>query len=470
MLVRLLLPALLVLGMLSWPAEGVAATGDSSFAVRPATFDTSLAATKSYFVFAAQPGSVITTKVRISNTGDRTGTALLYPVDATTGQTSGTVYRQRNDPRTDVGKWVHLEQSKLALKPGTSVVVPFSIRVPSHARGGDHIGGIVAENTALTESKATGALQIRIRHLTIAAVVVQVKGQAAALIDATGLRAGGEHGYQFVYLRVENLGGLATKPQGSVVIAGSSGAVVARRRFQLDTFVPQTAIDYPILLPGQVLPPGSYHATVRLSYAASVLGYRRVAGQARTISRSFAFAVSSADHTAVFKGAPPVTPPTTAAVPSAKKKTSPPLLLLGAATALLALGGAAILLVRRRRTARSEPEDDDGRPVTQGENGAIAEEDVIPGALVGAAYDREAGPRAGTATLSSKQAAFVSIAEERLDTVQVEVALQEHLATGRPMSEILIGRGYLDVDELAQLFVEFGAGAEVRTPSGSHQD
>ncbi len=338
MRLRSRLTLLIVTGaILGAPAVACAGVGESSFAVRPTTYDPTLPATKSYFVFAARPGQVLSAKVRVTNTGGRVGTALVYPVDATTGQTSGTVYRLRTDPRKDVGSWIQLQRARIALGPGSSVVIPFSITVPRDARGGDHIGGIVAENAALTRSKATGALQIQIRHLTIAAVVVQVRGSAGTRLAATGLRAHGEHGYQYLYLHLENLGGLAMKPRGSVVVTDASGAVVATRGFQLDTFVPGTAIDYPVLLPQQALAPGAYRANVELSYRASVLGYRRASGHASTIDRSFNFTVSRTQYEAVFKGAAPVTPPRTSTAPRTSKAGALPW-LVAALALILAIG------------------------------------------------------------------------------------------------------------------------------------
>jgi Bacterial protein of unknown function (DUF916) len=118
-----------------------AAVGDASFALKPITYDPALTVTKSYFVLVARPGAVIQDRIRIVNTGGRTGTAYLYPVDATTGQTSGAVYLSRQSPRHDVGAWIRLARSTVTLGPGKDVVVPFTIRVPLSIRPGDHLGG-----------------------------------------------------------------------------------------------------------------------------------------------------------------------------------------------------------------------------------------------------------------------------------------------------------------------------------------
>ena len=335
-----------LLGAFAAATPAAAASGAAVFALVPQHYDPSLNATRSYFVAVAGPGTTFQNSVRVRNTGTTSGTALLYAVDATTGQTSGAVYLDHSRPRRGVGAWITLGTHSVTLGPGQSQIVPITVHVPGGARPGDHLGGIVAENAALTQSSGHGALQIKIRHLTIAAVEVQVPGDATTRFDATGVRAGGEHGYQYVYLHLKNLGALTTKPTGQLLISGADGQTVATRSLKLDTFLPGTAIDYPVLLPKEALSPGKYHATVDLTYAASALGYRRADGPAQTISRSFDFTVSSKQYTTVFKGVPPVKAPVVA---SAHAPSRLPLLLaiVGGIAALLGAFAFVVVGVRR---------------------------------------------------------------------------------------------------------------------------
>ena len=93
--VSLLAAALLCGAAVVFPASGWSARGEASFALKPLKYDPALTATKSYFILDAKPGDVIHDQIRVVNTGGRTGTAYLYAVDATTGQTSGAVYLSR---------------------------------------------------------------------------------------------------------------------------------------------------------------------------------------------------------------------------------------------------------------------------------------------------------------------------------------------------------------------------------------
>jgi hypothetical protein len=187
-------------------AQASAAVGQAVFALHPEHYDPSLPVTESYFVVKAKPGDAVANAIRVVNTGTRPGTVLLYPVDATTGRTSGAVYLDRTKPRRDVGAWLAVGARSLTLAAGQSAVVPVALHVPATARPGDHLGGVVAENAAVTQGSGKGALRIRVKHLTIVGYEVQVPGPAAALVDVTGVRAAGENGYQFVDLHLTNTG------------------------------------------------------------------------------------------------------------------------------------------------------------------------------------------------------------------------------------------------------------------------
>jgi len=330
-------------------APAPAAPGAATFAVIPEHYDPSLRATQSYFVADLRPGQTYTNSVRIRNLGNQTGTALLYAVDATTGQTSGAVYLDHAKPRQDVGAWVTLGASSVTLGPGQSKTIPVTVRVPVAARPGDHLGGIVAENTALTGASSKGALRIRIRHLTIAAVLVQVPGSRSASMKIGGVKAGGEHGYQYVYVNLRNTGALATKPSGRLLISDSNGKQVASRNFQLDTFLPGTAIGYPVLLPAQALQPGNYIGKVELTYSAAALGYRQTAGASQTITGSYPFKITSNQYKTVFRGVNPVRPVQKA---SAGGGSMSLLVLVAAALAVLLTALVALVVVLRRWPVR----------------------------------------------------------------------------------------------------------------------
>lgn len=180
--------------------------------------------------------------MRVTNSGAAAGTVRLYGVDATTGRTSGAVYRSRQDERKDVGSWLTLGSDELTLQAGENRVVPVTVQVPASVRPGQHLGGIVAENTAVQQATGGGAVQVNIQNLAVMAVQVNLIGGAAVeQIDASGVKAQGGGGYQAlaVALRNSGKGAKRTRPliaglallAAILVVAGAGFSL--RRRGQL---------------------------------------------------------------------------------------------------------------------------------------------------------------------------------------------------------------------------------------------
>ena len=332
----------------------------ASFALRPVKYDPALPQTKSYFIFAAQRGAMLSGRVRVTNVGAVTGTVYLYAVDATTGQTGGAVYLARGNPRLDTGSWIRLAIGKAVLRRGQSLIVPFTVQIPQRARAGDHLGGIVAENAQITGSSGPGkgaALQIRIRHLTIAAVQVTLPGRQLKHVAATGVNAGGSRNYQQLFLHLRNQGTVMVKPHALLVVRNATGLLVLDRSIQFDTFLPQTQIAYPVFL-RKALTPGTYHATITLTNGSGLPGYRtgKAASSPQT-TRTFTFTIPSLAYNQVF-GNPNGTSQTQAPTARAQKPASRPavnltMLALVLRTALAAaVAGLAVLIVRRRPLTR----------------------------------------------------------------------------------------------------------------------
>src|SRR5882757_98081 len=92
----------------------------------------------------------------------------------------------------------------------------------------------------------------------------------------------------------------------------------------MDTFLPQTAVDYPLLLK-KALPPGDYSAIVKLSIPATD------GAAAKLVTAHPTFSVSKEDVKQVFTSAAPQTPPPGTSGSGSSSK--PPWVLVGAAVA-----------------------------------------------------------------------------------------------------------------------------------------
>ncbi len=244
------------------PAVSGARSAGPSFGLNPQ----GVTGSQRYFVLHARPGQILTRRIEVVNVGHRTGSVLLYAVDATTGQTTGAVYQGAEVTRRGVGAWTSLGGRELRLAAGRSELVRVRVRVPRSAAPGTHLGGIVAENKTLGGGRPVrrgrGSFRIRIRDLTVSAVQVEVPGPRMAQMALTGVvRAGGSPGgHQTVLVGLRNTGNTLLKPTLSVILRDNSGRVLQQTRAKLDTFVPRTEILYPVPVLHRGLRPGHYTA------------------------------------------------------------------------------------------------------------------------------------------------------------------------------------------------------------------
>ena len=292
-----------------------------------------------YFVYPLAPGATRSGSVIVSNVGTKTGVVRLSTADATTGQTTGAVYRTGRAP-TGTGTWVKLAQSSLSLAPGTSATVPFTVQVPAGAPLGQWVAGIAAESPETSTTRSTGhkrAVRIRVRSLTIVAVQVNVPGPVRQGFRVGSVHAGGSRGYQQLFVGFRDTGNVLSKPHGTVTVAQTNGSHRQLLRYTMDTFLPKTAIAYPLLL-RTALPAGTYWADILLK-AHPVDGGSWIVVRARRQFRISSKQVKQVFTTASPTKAPPAGSSSTTTIAAAAG---------GAAVALLVVGGVALALRRRK--------------------------------------------------------------------------------------------------------------------------
>ena len=305
---QLLLAALFTATCTALSATAADAAGGARFGAQPADSDTSSSDASSYFVFEAKPGTTIQSNLRIVNTGNEAGSVRLYAVDSTTGQTSGTVFLLGDDPRRNVGTWIHADQSELTLGAGRMQTVPFTVTVPADAVAGQHVGGIVVEDTDLKGADApVNGARIQLRNRLALAVQVNVPGPAIERLVATRINPGGDDGYQTLLVQLTNSGSTLLRPSGTLAVTDASGRRLQHIPLKLDTLLPLTTIDYPIFMEGTALGEGSYVADLVLQY-----------GGGHQLDYSSRFVISPREVAQVFAGRERLAPPpglVTTAVP-----------------------------------------------------------------------------------------------------------------------------------------------------------
>ena len=317
---------------------------------------------RGYFVYSITPGASQTGAIIVSNVGNASGTVKLFTADATTGRTTGTVYETDKQP-TRAGSWVTLSSTAVTLAPGGHKQVAFTVHVPAGTPAGQWVGGLVAETShQLTgsKSKQKANVQIKIRDLTIIAVQANVPGPLRTGFVIGKVTTGGQRGFQQVIVHIASTGNALVKPTGRVTIFDSKSRLVQTVPFKMDTFLPLTAIDYPLLLK-KALPAGDYRASVTL----------RVPG-GPIVRANPTFSVSAADVKQVFTSASPTqAPPVTASSSS----SSLPWPLIGAVVAGLLVILLLLLWLLRRRKHKPAPTPHPSPSVLAA---AAAEESSVP--------------------------------------------------------------------------------------------
>jgi hypothetical protein len=127
-------------------------------------------------------------------------------------------------------------------------------------------------------------------------VQVNLPGPRIQRLEITGIGPGSEPGYQTLLIGLASTGTALTRGYGTIRVTDDQRRESLNRSFVLDTFVPDTRIQYPVQVSGAALPAGRYRAVITIGY-----GNQRVA-------RTLPFSITSKSLTRSF-GSKRTTPP-----------------------------------------------------------------------------------------------------------------------------------------------------------------
>ncbi|MFI0350256.1 WxL protein peptidoglycan domain-containing protein [Actinomadura sp. 9N407] len=169
------------------PPAPAPANGNGSWSVGPVNRSAALAA-RPNFALEAPPGETVRDAVRITNLTAAPITFRLYGADAyNTPRDAGFALRTAEEKARDVGAWISLKSTDLKVPARTAKEVPFTVKVPAHATPGEHIGGIVALNTAVESVQESGGARVGIRRAVGARVYLRVSGPLTPGLRPDGL-------------------------------------------------------------------------------------------------------------------------------------------------------------------------------------------------------------------------------------------------------------------------------------------
>jgi len=241
------------------------------FTVRPASFDPSDPATRSYFSQVLADGRSWSAQVIVGNVSARAVTLFVSAVDGLTGQTSGAVYANRQDPVRKAGAWVTVDTARITVAPGSQLPVGFTVRVPAGAPAGDHLAGVAFENA----DPQTSGSGFRITEVvrTVVGVLITVPGPATFHPDVFGARVAplDGPGVAAVIVTLGDVGQSLGKPVLTVSLSGPEGYRRTLTR-TLDTLLPGDIIAYPFAWTDD-LAAGRYAITATIAGGGTTMTY-----------------------------------------------------------------------------------------------------------------------------------------------------------------------------------------------------
>jgi YVTN family beta-propeller protein len=227
-------------------------------------------ASPTYFTLRMAPGKSVHDAVVITNHSTKAVSLAVSAVDGLTGQTSGSVYANRQDPVRKAGRWVTPELSALTLAAQTSRTIGFTISVPAGVAPGDHLAGIAVENTVPTQSSNGFNIKQILRNVIGVRVIVPGAASFTPTLSSLGIQQIGATGIGSVTVGLGNAGRQLAKPTLAVAVAGPANYSKSLTR-ELDTVLPGDTIIYPFAWP-DILPKGSYTVTSTIPVGATPRG------------------------------------------------------------------------------------------------------------------------------------------------------------------------------------------------------
>ena len=264
--VALILGALLTLP----PAQPASAASNGQWSVFPTTPRGQ--APREFFHPVLMPGKSYADSVTVANYTSAPLTFHLYGADAVNARGGGLSVKRRTDTQTDMGRWIKLPSPELTVPARSASVVPFAILPPPDATPGDHVGGIVVEQTQGVTSRA-GSVPITV----LQAVGVRVYGRVVGplhprlALEGPSLSVQSSVATEFggsvdarVSFRVSNPGNTVLAPVATIVVTSPFGTA-ARRTLVIGQLLPGNSLTYGLTFPG-LAPDG--HLTARVTVSA----------------------------------------------------------------------------------------------------------------------------------------------------------------------------------------------------------
>ncbi len=169
--------------------------------------------TESIFIHTLEPGAVQKEWITIINNSSEPKTVLVYAADSTPSTGGAFACKQFAEEQKDVGSWIKLEKTELKLNAGTTLLIPFTITVPTNAGVGEHNGCILIQEKKAKKDDQPGVnLSIR----TGLRVAITVPGDIERKLEVMGFDYKRQNGGIVLHPQVKNAGNVSIDADVSV--------------------------------------------------------------------------------------------------------------------------------------------------------------------------------------------------------------------------------------------------------------
>ncbi len=222
-----------------------------------------------YIEVSLAPGASYESSVTIDNLTAAPLTLNVYATDALNPPGGGLSLRARTATQEGLGSWTHLAQDQVTLPAGGGALVPFVVDVPADARSGDHVGGIVAEETQGTQSSSK-SLPVTVLQAVGVRIYARVGGpiRPGLAVRGTSVSVSGGAGSSFggsvsakVRFTVTDTGNTVLNPHTTVALSTPFGNATAPVLAFVGQLLPGSSVSTTVTFP-DVAPWGHLHAGV----------------------------------------------------------------------------------------------------------------------------------------------------------------------------------------------------------------
>jgi hypothetical protein len=254
----------------SWTqAEGNAE--DAQWGIVPVPEQNPATTAKGYFVYPIQPGGRASGQVLLRNPGTTPVTIVLATVNAETAQQGGSAFSTEEGSASSIAGWIELGERQATLPPGTQRPISFSVHTPAGIKPGQYLAGIAASEAPAATTEATTALpglgaNIAMHSRYVIGVQADIGSGWTPAMRIAAVSALDQPSGTVIGVQLMNDGDIFLKPSGTILITDATGQQLLSQALEMGTFVPGTAVTYPIAWPGQPAA-GTYSVAIDLEYA-----------------------------------------------------------------------------------------------------------------------------------------------------------------------------------------------------------